>query len=383
MNAAPRTLTWAPESLVAGIRGRRSHTTRRFGHPIATITWVTPFACALDSKTAAVHPWRVTCRVTRSAIMIETYLDGRRLHGLAVAQDGVGSARASRGRRARPESANPGALVADDKPRRIRDASDCRDEAAPAEAALRDGRAPTRPGDPGTRRRQAHARHGSSGIRQDGCRPRVARDRSGSRHLGDARGRRQRPCAVLDLRGHGGRTRAQRPWPRCAAPAEDSRAFRRERGDRADERHRDVRRAAHARARRLPEHHRSRVPRIDRLRTRSLAPGHTADGDDAVRPVAQPRAASRERGARRGSGQRPRPHDRGGTRPARRTGRACSRARRGRGATRANGGLAGSPLPRVALASRRRESARSGARVRRRSSIRRRLPEPRGPQVAR
>ena len=60
-----------------------------------------------------------------------------------------------------------------------------------------------------------------------------------------------------------------------------------------------------------------------------------------------------------------------------------SRARRGRGALRANGGLAGSPLPRVALASRRRESARSGARVRRRSSIRRRLPEPRGPQVAR
>ena len=52
---------------------------------------------------------------------------------------------------------------------------------------------------------------------------------------------------------------------------------------------------------------------------------------------------------------------RGGERPARRTGRACSWARRGRGATRANGGLAGSPLPRVALASQRRESARSGA----------------------
>ena len=36
-------------------------------------------------------------------------------------------------------------------------------------------------------------------------------------------------------------------------------------------------------------------------------------------------------------------------------------AGRGRAATRANGGLAGSPLPRVALAARRRESARSGA----------------------
>ena len=46
---------------------------------------------------------------------------------------------------------------------------------------------------------------------------------SGSRRLGDARGRRQRPGAVLDLRGHGGRTRARRPRPRCAAAAEDSR----------------------------------------------------------------------------------------------------------------------------------------------------------------
>ena len=45
------------------------------------------------------------------------------------------------------------------------------------------------------------------------------------------------------------------------------------------------------------------MPRLDRLRARPPATDDATDGDDTVRPVAQPRAASRERRARRGSGR--------------------------------------------------------------------------------
>ena len=242
-------------------------------------------------------------------------------------------------------------------PHRIRGASTRRDEAAPAQAAGRDARAPTHPAGSRARRRVAHSRRGPTGIREDGCCPYVARPQLGRRRLGDARRQRQRSSAVLDLCRLGRRPRTWRPWPRRPAAPEDPRRRPRERGDRARERRRETRSTPHGRAGRLPVHHRSPVPRVDRLRTRAPAADDPLAAADADRPVTQSLAAAGERCAYRGPGERPRIHERRGERATRRTGRACSRARRGRGAPRANGGLAGRPLPRVALATRRREPA--------------------------
>ena len=127
-------------------------------------------------------------------------------------------------------------------------------------------------------------------------------ERFGSRRLGDARGRRQRPGAVLDLRGDGRRTSARRPWPRCVRRLKSP-------GHSVESAVIDLMNGIATFGAPLTlvlDDFQSITDveclRLDRLRARPHAPENTADGDDAVRPVAQPRAVARKRGARRGSG---------------------------------------------------------------------------------
>ncbi len=187
----------------------------------------------------------------------------------------------------------------------------------------------------------------------------------------------------MAVRCDGGRSRAAGARARCAAEAGHAGRCDRGCGRRAHEWHRRVRGAAAPGARRSPRGDRRGMHRVDRPCSLASPTQRTRDSRHAGRSCAEPRAIPRRRAARRAAGEGARVHRGRDARAAGHPRKDRARDGRDRTARRADRGLARDARPGRPLAADGRRPGCGRAGVRRRSPLRGRVPEQRGPRGTR